>query len=594
MGLVTMKRSSQAADSPLAGSDLISALPAIRMRYVGAALMVTLIVTLGAYLVGPIILTLINSFNVARFGEPAVYGTENWRIAFSQPALLQSLVNTVMVFWLYTVIAFPVAVLIAWILARTKIPYSQIWEMGFWLSYMLPGLATTIGWIYAFDPHIGIINDFIARLPFVNGPIFNIFSVPGIVFAHLMGNAISQKVMLLTPAFRNMDSALEEAGRVGGATNLRTMLRITLPVMVPSMAVVFMLNIVRIFNSFETELLLGVPANFYVFSTKVYQLARQAIPPQPGQATALASITMGVIALVIPFQRWLLSRRLYTTVTGQMKPALVSLGPWQPAATAFVILIILLLVPAPMMILVLGSFMNKVGFFDFNPTFTLKHWSLVFGDDHFWVALRTTLGLATFAGIASPLLFSVIAYILVQTALRGRAILDSIVWASAAVPGMLSSLGLLWLILGTPLLRPTYGTVYIMFVVVLVQGMLTGVQIFKTSFLQVGRDMEDAARVGGAGWIRTYFRIWLPIIMPSMIMIAVMNFVIAANTTTSIILLASRQTKTLSILALELMTSGDAAQYEAAGIVSLIIVTLTMTVAVVARKLGYGIGIRAQ
>jgi iron(III) transport system permease protein len=247
-----------------------------------------------------------------------------------------------------------------------------------------------------------------------------------------------------------------------------------------------------------------------------------------------------------------------------------------------------------MMILILGSFMNKVGFFDFNPTFTLKHWSLVFGDDQFWVALRTTLGLATFAGIASPLLFSVIAYILVQTALRGRTILDSIVWSSAAVPGMLSSLGLLWLILGTPFLRPAYGTVYIMFVVVLVQGMLTGVQIFKTSFLQVGRDMEDAARVAGAGWIRTYFKVWLPIIMPSMIMIAVMNFVIAANTTTSIILLASRETKTLSILALELMTSGDAAQYEAAGIVSLIIVTLTMTVAVVARKLGYGIGIRSQ
>jgi iron(III) transport system permease protein len=355
-----------------------------------------------------------------------------------------------------------------------------------------------------------------------------------------------------------------------------------------------MLNIVRIFNSFETELLLGVPANFYVFSTKVYQLARQAIPPQPGQATALASITMGVIALVIPLQRWLLSRRLYTTVTGQMKPALVSLGPWQPAATAFVILVIFLLVPVPMMILILGSFMNKVGFFDFNPTFTLKHWSLVFGDDQFWVALRTTLGLATFAGIASPLLFSVIAYILVQTALRGRTVLDSIVWSSAAVPGMLSSLGLLWLILGTPFLRPAYGTVYIMFVVVLVQGMLTGVQIFKTSFLQVGRDMEDAARVAGAGWIRTYFKVWLPIIMPSMIMIAVMNFVIAANTTTSIILLASRETKTLSILALELMTSGDAAQYEAAGIVSLIIVTLTMTVAVVAKKLGYGIGIRAQ
>jgi iron(III) transport system permease protein len=575
-------------------SEATLALPPSRTRYIGVTLIATLIVTLGGYVIGPILLIVINSFNVARFGEAAVYGLDNWRIAFSQPALLQSLWNTVMVFWLYTVIAFPVAVLIAWILARTRIPFSHAWEMGFWLSYMLPGLATTVGWIYAFDPHIGIINDLVARLPFIDGPIFNIFSVPGIVFAHLMGNAISQKVMLLTPAFRNMDSALEEAARVGGASNLRTMLRITLPVMVPPMAVVFMLNIVRIFNSFETELLLGIPANFYVFSTKVYQLARQAIPPQPGQATALASLTMVVIALVIPLQKWLLSRRLYTTVTGQMKPALVSLGPWQPLATAFVIFVILLLVPVPMIILALGSFMNKVGFFDFTPTFTLKHWSLVFADEHFWLALRTTLGLAAFAGIASPLLFSIIAYILVQTKLRGRATLDSIVWSSAAVPGMLSSLGLLWLILGMPFLRPAYGTIYIMFLVVLLQGMLTGVQIFKGSFLQVGRDMEDAARVAGAGWIRTYFKVWLPIIMPSMIMIAVMNFVIAANTTTSIILLASRETRTLSILALELMISGDAAQYEAAGIVSLIIVTITMTVALVARSFGYGIGIRAR
>jgi iron(III) transport system permease protein len=575
-------------------SEATLALPPSRTRYIGVTLIATLIVTLGGYVIGPILLIVINSFNVARFGEAAVYGLDNWRIAFSQPALLQSLWNTVMVFWLYTVIAFPVAVLIAWILARTRIPFSHAWEMGFWLSYMLPGLATTVGWIYAFDPHIGIINDLVARLPFIDGPIFNIFSVPGIVFAHLMGNAISQKVMLLTPAFRNMDSALEEAARVGGASNLRTMLRITLPVMVPPIAVVFMLNIVRIFNSFETELLLGIPANFYVFSTKVYQLARQAIPPQPGQATALASLTMVVIALVIPLQKWLLSRRLYTTVTGQMKPALVSLGPWQPLATAFVIFVILLLVPVPMIILALGSFMNKVGFFDFTPTFTLKHWSLVFADEHFWLALRTTLGLAAFAGIASPLLFSIIAYILVQTKLRGRATLDSIVWSSAAVPGMLSSLGLLWLILGMPFLRPAYGTIYIMFLVVLLQGMLTGVQIFKGSFLQVGRDMEDAARVAGAGWIRTYFKVWLPIIMPSMIMIAVMNFVIAANTTTSIILLASRETRTLSILALELMISGDAAQYEAAGIVSLIIVTITMTVALVARSFGYGIGIRAR
>ena len=70
------------------------------------------------------------------------------------------------------------------------------------------------------------------------------------------------------------------------------------------------------------------------------------------------------------------------------------------------------------------------------------------------------------------------------------------------------------------------------------------------------------------------------------------NFVIAANTTSSIILLASRDTVTLSILALEMMTNASGSQVEAAGIVSLFIVTLTVIVALVARRFGLALGVR--
>ena len=85
---------------------------------------------------------------------------------------------------------------------------------------------------------------------------FNIYSVPGIVFAHLMSSQISQGVMLLTPAFRNMDSALEEAARMSGASTMRTMLRVTLPLMMPPILVVFMLKMARIMQSFEIEQIL--------------------------------------------------------------------------------------------------------------------------------------------------------------------------------------------------------------------------------------------------------------------------------------------------------------------------------------------------
>lgn len=574
-------------------AGLRSRMMTLRQSYYGLLIMALFLMTVGVYNLVPALLILVNSFNVNQFGQPASYSLDNWRAAYSDPALFQAVWNTFRVYWTYTIISFPTAVLIAWILGRTRIPFSHGLELGFWLSYILPGLATTIGWIYAFDPYIGVVNTAARWFPFIDGPIFNIYSVEGIVFAHLMGNAISTKVMLLTPAFRNMDAALEEAAHVSGANQMRTLFRVTLPVMIPPMVIVFMLNVVRIFNSFETELLLGAPANFFVFSTKIFSLIRLQVPPEIGQATALSAITMLVIFLIIPVQRWMLHRRLYTTVSGHMRPSLISLGrPWQPLANGFVIFVVILLVPVPLAILIGGSFMSRIGFFDFNPPFTLENWAIVLMDRDLLRALRMTLLLAVFAGVGSPIFFSTIAYVIARKRWAGRTALDALIWISAAIPGLLSTVGLLWLILGTPFLRPLFGSTFLLTVIVVWSGMLIGVQIFKANFLQVSAELEDAARVAGAGWVRTYLTIWMPVLMPSMIMIGVLNFVAAANTTTSIILLASRDTRTLSILVLEWMSTGDAARYEAGGIGSLIITAITMSVAIAARKYGFGLGIR--
>ena len=113
----------------------------------------------------------------------------------------------------------------------------------------------------------------------------------------------------------------------------------------------------------------------------------------------------------------------------------------------------------------------------------------------------------------------------------------------------------------------------------------------KGVFVQVGADMEEAARVAGAGWIRTYFRIWLPLLMPTLILIAVMNFVSAAGATGSIILLASRDTMTLSLMALEL-SSIAVSNREAASIISIFIIAITVAGALVVRALGRRVGVR--
>ncbi|MGE0652711.1 MAG: ABC transporter permease, partial [Alphaproteobacteria bacterium] len=289
---------------------------------------------------------------------------------------------------------------------------------------------------------------------------------------------------------------------------------------------------------------------------------------------------------------WLLTRRQYTTISGDYKPGLTHLGPFQTLAFVFVVFIVALLTVVPVLTLLGGSFMTRAGFFQATPTYTLAHWQTVLADPIFFRALSTTFIIAISTAIISPVMFSMVAYVLVRQNWPGRLALDSSFWISAGIPGMLSGLGLLWVILDTPGLNWLFGTIWILIIVAILQGKLTSIQMFKSTFLQMGQDMEEAARTAGAGWLYTYFRIWLPLIAPTMILLGTLNFVLAAGATSSVILLASRDTVTLSLLALEYMNTNVGAAREVAGIISLFIVAMTAGLALVARWFGFQVGVK--
>src|SRR5262249_28091530 len=259
--------------------------------------------------------------------------------------------------------------------------------------------------------------------------------------------------------------------------------KITLPLMVSPMILVLALQLLRVFQSFETEYLLGVPFGFYVYSTKIFALIRDPIPNY-GEATVLASMTLVMIALIIPLQRWIMERRRYTTVTGSFRPGLIDLGVGNIIAFGSIALLLALLTVGPLIVLVLGSFMTRIGYFVLG--FTFDHWKFVLTDPVFLKALQTTLLLGTTAAIISPLVFSLIAYSLVRTRLSGRGILDLMVWCSGAIPGILAGLGLMWLFLGTPVLHFFFGTIWALIIVVILQGKTTGVNVMKGVFVQIG------------------------------------------------------------------------------------------------------------
>ena len=557
----------------------------------GTYIVLALILSLGMFLISPVLVILTLSFNTSPnfFIGAREWGLGNWTTAFQTPGLWTALFNTVWLWVLSATVAFPIAVTIAWFLARTKIPHSHALEFLFWISYVTPG--GLVAWIMLFDPNIGLANVGLEALPFIsNGP-FNIFSIEGIIFVNIIGSGISLKVMLLTPAFRNMDSAMEEAARVGGASNVRTLLRVTVPMMISPIALIFALQLMRMFNSFENELILGLPIGFFVYSTMIYDQVRLHEPPLYGNATALAGITLLLVALIIPLQRWILQRRRYTTITGNFKPGLISLGPWAWVAFGGIVFYHGFTTFLPLLVMLGGSFMTRTGYFILDPIWTLDHWKFVFDNAVFYTALRTTLILSFTTAIVSPILFAVLAYILVRTKWRFRFGLDSTIWVSAAIPGMLSSLGLLLVFLWTPGLDIIYGTIWALLIVIVLQGNTTGVNITKGTLVQVGFDMEEAARISGAGWAKTFFKIWIPLLFPTLALLSLFNFTIAAGTTASIILLASRETITASILVLEWLMPGARLREEAA-VVQIILGSITLIAAFVARRYGITLGVR--
>src|SRR6058998_4376300 len=95
----------------------------------------------------PLLLVVLQSFQVAPPGQPAKYGLDGWRAAFDEPGLRGALLNTLKVTFVRQLLSLPLAVLIAWLLARTDLPGRGWIEFAFWAAFFLPPFTVTLSWI---------------------------------------------------------------------------------------------------------------------------------------------------------------------------------------------------------------------------------------------------------------------------------------------------------------------------------------------------------------------------------------------------------------------------------------------------------------
>src|SRR5437763_7111586 len=281
---------------------------------------------------------------------PTAYGFDNFSGIFQYP---QILLNTLTVSVAATVMALGFGFVMAWILTRTNVPGRHLFEQLMAVPYYLTPLLGALAWSMLGSPESGFINQVWRAL---GGPehLIDINTSYGIAWVMALFEG-SVAFVMIGAVMKSMDPALEEASQVSGAGRLRTMLRVTLPLVAPGVLGAAIFVFAEMLGSFSVALVLGTPARFYVITTAMYQLVSQ-YPPRIPLAAAMGVSLFAVMFAMLFLYRRIITRRSYVTITGKaFRPRLMDVGRLRWVLFGICALYIVLSVVLPMLTLAYAS-----------------------------------------------------------------------------------------------------------------------------------------------------------------------------------------------------------------------------------------------
>ena len=542
------------------------------------------------YLAGvPLVMLLYGSIRSAPIGEPgAAYTLQNYVKAYFDKEFYFLLLNSIYYGIGTCTLTFLIGTFLAWVSERTNTPFKKLFVVMSLIPFIIPGILSTIAWILLLSPKIGLINIVIKGLLGLESAPFNVYSMWGMIWAEAI-HLYPLVFLLMSAAFRNMDTSLEEAALTAGSSTFATFWRITLPLMRPAMFSVLLINFIRGIEAFEVPALIGVPARISVFTTKIF-LAIHQFPSDFGLAGAYA-VTLLVISTtgVLIYGRITRGEERYATVTGKgYRPRVIDLGVWKYATLAVSFAIFFLAVILPVFVLLWSSFIPYYGV----PSRELME-KMTFANYHYILnyplaltAFKNSFYLSVGSATLVMLLTSIIAWITVKTKLPGRALLDNMTFIPIAMPGIVLGVSLIWVYLTLPI--PIYGTIWVLLLAYITKFMPYGIRAASASMIQINKELEEASLAAGGTWFQTFRKVILPLLMPGFIAGWIYISIIALRELSTSILLYSYNSTVLSIMAFDLWEGG---QYTYVCALGVLMVLLLVVMAFTARKLGAKVGI---
>jgi iron(III) transport system permease protein len=475
-----------------------------------------------------------------------------------------------------------ISFIVAWYLARNDVFGKRTIMYALWLAFFLPILPATLGWILLLDPNYGLINA--AAQTWLNITVLDIYSLAGITWVHLTLSTIPIMVILIEPAQRAIDTSYEEASIMSGAGPLRTLGRVSVPLIAPTLLTAFIAGTIRTLEAFEVEQVLGVPAGILVYSTRIFNLLRISPPDEP-QAMALSTFFLVILfVLVVCYRLLLLRAQMAATMTGKGARLLAharTRGSYAVSALLFAAVAATVVLPFAMV--AMSSFSQLFGFFNLEHPWTTEHWSGVMQSPAFASALRQSLITGAVVAVSGTLLYLAIAWLLARNSFYGKSAMSLAIWLPWALPGVLLGTAFLTVFLNVPGLRLLYGTAAALVVVLVVQGLPFATHMFEASISQISRELEEAALMSGATGLQTVRRITIPLIAPMVASVFIISFMTAMKDVSATVLVATPGTQTLPLLLFGYATSG---RLEDASVVAVVTVVIATLMALLATRIG--------
>ncbi len=445
-------------------------------------------------------------------------GLYNYIYIFKDPMVLKSITNSMIVVIPVTIIGTVIGVTLAWIVARTDIPSKKIWSILLVIPYLIPPFIGAIAWTYLLGP-VGYLNILLMKIYNTTEPIFNIYSKGGMIFVMSIYKYTIPYIVVL-PAIKRINSSLEESARISGATPLRTIKDIVIPLIVPSILGGMLLLFMNALADFGVAAVLGAPEQIQLMTTQIYQTIARPDLHNNLQIAAANSIVLSLFGIVgLQISLTLTRKNKYTVVSGKSSPSAPTvMGKWNILLFAFLLIIFISTTVAPFLVTLITALTRTYGLPFSLSNITVNNFIKLFQIANIKRGFINSFILAVSAGILVSLFGTIIAYAGVRKSRKGTRFVQTMVTIPYAIPGTIIALAMI-LSFATKIpvigLR-LYGTIWILLIAYLAKFMNLGVQTITGAISQINPSLEEASRICGAGQIKAFKDIMFPLLRPSM------------------------------------------------------------------------------